>query len=139
MSKKYFKLIVLINTFFLFYTFGIFFEKSQVSPGSGYYGGFFAWTFLPAFFFFMIFYGCYSYLKTNRIFLPNLFLLIFLAVYYYVIFYLGLLSSKAVIGIDFSFFTKCFSFVGISVFCSIIVKLILWVKSKKTKDDSSYL
>lgn len=132
MLKQYVKLSVLINIFFLFYALGIAWEESQVSLGS-YYGGFFAWTFLPAFFFFLVFYGCYSYLKTNKIFLPNLLLMLFLSLHFF-IFYLGLNIFDYA---DFALFKRWLSFAGISVFCGLIVKLILWLKNRTTKDDAS--
>lgn len=135
MVKQYIKLFIIINAFFLFYALGITWEKSQVTPGTGYYGGFFAWTFLPAMFFFLVLYGCYSYAKTKKIILPNLLLMILLPIYYFWIFYLGLLSRKSFLTVDYSFLTKCLSFVGISVLCGVIIKLVLWVKNLKTKKN----
>lgn len=138
MLKQYIKLFVLINAFFLFYAIGITWEKSQVDSGTGYYGGFFAWTFLPAMLFFLVLYGCYSYVKTNKIILPNLLLLLFMCLYYFWIFYSGLLSTKNFDDVDFAMLTKCLPFVGISVFCGLIVKLVLWLKTRMPKDDYSY-
>lgn len=138
MVKQYIKLFVLINAFFLFYALGITWEKSQVAPGAGYYGGFFAWTFLPAMFFFLALYGCYSYVKTKKIILPNLLLLLFICLYYFWIFYLGLLSTNTFDDVGFTLLTKCLPFVGISVFCGFIVKLVLWLKTRMPKDDYSY-
>ena len=135
MVKQYIKLFIIINAFFLFYALGITWEKSQVTPGTGYYGGFFAWTFLPAMFFFLVLYGCYSYAKTKKIILPNLLLMILLPIYYFWIFCLGLLSRKSFLTVDYSFLTKCLSFVGISVLCGVIIKLVLWVKNLKTKKN----
>ena len=138
MLKQYIKLFALINAFFLFYALGITWEKSQVDSGTGYYGGFFAWTFLPAMLFFLVLYGCYSYVKTNKIILPNLLLLLFTCLYYFWIFYSGLLSTKNFDDVDFALLIKCLPFVGISVFCGLIVKLVLWLKTRMSKDDYSY-
>lgn len=135
MVKQYIKLFIIINAFFLFYVLGITWEKSQVTPGTGYYGGFFAWTFLPAMFFFLVLYGCYSYAKTKKIILPNLLLMILIPIYYFWIFYLGLLSRKSFLTVDYSFLTKCLSFVGISVLCGVIIKLVLWLKNLKAKKN----
>lgn len=137
MVKQYIKLFVLINAFFLFYALGIAWEKSQVDPGAGYYGGFFAWTFLPAMFFFLVLYGCYSYVKTKKLILPNLFLLLFICFYYFWIFYLGLLSTNSFDDVGLTLLTKCLPFVGISVLCGLIAKLVLWLKTKMAKNDNS--
>lgn len=99
---------------------------------------FFAWTFLPAMLFFLVLYGCYSYVKTNKIILPNLLLLLFTCLYYFWIFYSGLLSTKNFDDVDFALLIKCLPFVGISVFCGLIVKLVLWLKTRMSKDDYSY-
>ena len=128
MVKQYIKLFISINAFFLFYALGITWEKSQVASGAGYYGGFFAWSFLVATFFFLALYGFYSYVKTKKIILPNLLLLFFVCLYYFWIFY-GLFSTKGLEDVDFSLLTKCLPFVGISVFSGLIVKLILWLKT----------
>ncbi len=138
MVKQYIKFFVLINAFFLFYALGITWEKAQVYPGTGYYGGFFAWTFLPAMFFFLVLYGCYAYVKTKKIVLPNLLLLIFVCIYYFWIFYLGLLSTNTFDDVGFILIIKCLPFVGISVFCGLISKLVLWITSRMQKDDYSH-
>lgn len=135
MIKQYIKLFVLINTFFLFYALGITWEKSQVDPGTGYYGGFFAWTFLPAMLFFLVLYGCYSYLRTKKIILPNLLLLLFVYLYFLWIFYSGLLSTNSFDDAGLTLLIQCLPFVTISVFCGLIVKLVLWLKTRISKND----
>lgn len=135
MIKQYIKLFVLINTFFLFYALGITWEKSQVDPGTGYYGGFFAWTFLPVMLFFLVLYGCYSYLRTKKIILPNLLLLLFVYLYFLWIFYSGLLSTNSFDDAGLTLLTQCLPFVTISVFCGLIVKLVLWLKTRISKND----
>ena len=136
MVKQYIKLSVIINAFFLFYALGITWEKSQVASWDVYYGGFFAWSFSLAMFYFLVLYGCYSYVKTMKIILPNLLLLIFICLYYFWIFYLGPLSAKTVDDVDFTLLTTCLSFVGISVFCGLIIKFVFWLKNRITKQNN---
>lgn len=128
MLKQYIKLFAIVNVFFVFYTLGIILEKSQSS--GGYYGGFFAFTFLPAVLFFIILYGCYSYVRTKNIILPNLLLLILMCLYYFGIFYLDLLGNRSFDDFGFTALKMSLPCVGISVLCGLIIKFTSWLKIK---------
>lgn len=129
MLKQYIKLFAVINVFFLIYVLGIAWEEAQSS--GGYYGGFFAFSFFPALFFFVVLYGLYSYSRTKSIILPNLLLLIFMCLYNFVLFYLDLLGKRPFYDLGFTALKISLPWVGISVLFGLITKFVLWIKQSK--------
>ena len=130
MLKQYIKLFIITNVFFLIYAIGITWEEIKAEPGIDYYGGFFTWTFLPAVLFFLILYGCYSYVKTKRIILPNL-LLMFLLIFYFC--WIFCMTPRAPKTFDGDYILEALTwspvFIGVSVLFGLLVKFVWRLKN----------
>ena len=132
MKKQYIKLIVFNSIFFLIYMLGMIWERQFEDARN--YGGLFVWSFYPVLFVYLIFYGCYSYIKTKRVVVPNLLLLLFLVLYFVWLIYLSPLSNKTA-GIADSYKILLLSglITGVSVGFSLLTKLICFSIKRQTK------
>lgn len=129
--KKQYKLLFVLNLCFcIIYLMG--FKWEYQFPDAQQYGGPFVLSFVPIFLFYLIFYGCFSYVKTKKIIIPNCLLLFLLIPFFLCWTFIRPQESKV---LWLSYLPKCLvasfiSFIVSSIF-GLIAKSIYFLRKNK--------
>lgn len=131
MKKQYLLLFVLNLCFCSTYLIGFCWENQF--PDARQYGGPFIWSFVPVFLLYLIFYGCFSYVKTKKLIIPNCLLLLFSISFFLCWTLIRIGVSEPFLG---SNLLRCFPAgvipPGISLLCGLLTKLIYYLRKKNS-------
>lgn len=131
MKKQYLLLFVLNLCFCSTYLIGFCWENQF--PDARQYGGPFIWSFVPVFLLYLIFYGCFSYVRTKKLIVPNC-LLLFLLILFFLTWMFIRIGSPEIFFL--SNLLKCllasFLSVGISLLCGLSTKFIYYLRKKNS-------
>ena len=126
MTNIYIKLGTLSGVVFLVGYIILNLEASYTQPGG--YGGYFSLSYPLVLFSYYVFYGCFSYIKTKRVLLSNL-LLLLISVAFWI-----LNSPRMTADVIGEAVSISFMFCGVSFAFSLLTKLICWLKNRKSNN-----
>lgn len=130
MKKQYSILSVLTMCFYSIYLMG--FNWENQFPDARQYGGPFLWSFVPALLLYLIFYGCFSYAKIQKLIIPNCLLLLLSILFFVCWTFIRLGTSRTVF---LSYFPKClvagFIPVSISLLFGSLTKFLYYFRKNK--------
>ncbi len=130
MKKQYTILSILTMCFYSIYLMG--FNWENQFPDARQYGGPFILSFVPAFLLYLVFYGCFSYIRTKKLIIPNCLLLLLSILFFVCWTFIRLGISRLVFS---SYFPKClvagFIPVSISLLFGLLIKFVYYFRKNK--------
>ena len=130
MKKQYSILFSLNLCFCIIYLIG--FNWENQFPDARLYGGPFILSFVPAFLLYLVFYGCFSYVKTKKLIIPNCLLLFLLILFFlcWTVIRIGI-PKMILLSNLFKCLAASFISVGLSLSFGLLTKFMCYLRKNK--------